>query len=450
MEIHAAAARGDLDGIRFCLGRGVSVDARNHENNTPLIHALETRRAFDRRGGPVATPETLSLLLDAGADPNAHGHLERTPLHAAAAASFFEGVAMLVERGADPRREATSRFSTLVSACYAPPSTSKLRVLRRLADAGVSLDLASIHGESPLTVTAGFADFEAFRILVEWGADVSRLGGTAAHRIAALGTAEEVASLPPSIPLDVLDDGLRFPALFWAILRGDLRIVEALADRGASIQQRVRCGIWALQLAAEKDRTDVLAWLMAQGLDPEAPDEFGGTPLAAACAWDALGAVRILLDRGCRADVPNRVGMEAQHQARSLECLRLLAERKAIDLNRISGTGEWPLREAAGANDVARLRWLVAQGAEIDRTSTGETALHAAVRRDSREAVRFLLEAGADPNAADVDGWTPLFYAGSREVLNTLLRHGADPTRVDDTGAVARERLDDPLLKELL
>lgn len=450
MEIHAAAARGDLEGVRFCLERGVPVDVLDREKNTPLIHAFVARRAFDLRGGPLASAELLSLLLDAGADPNCRGQLERTPLHAVAEASCLEGLLLLLERGADPRLEAGSRFSTLVSACYAPPSTSKLHILRRLAEAGVSLDLASTHGESPLRVAAGFGDFAAFRTLVDLGADVSRLGGSEAHRAAALGKPEDVASLPPSLPLDSLDDGLRFPPLFWAILRGDLEIARALASRGAPVDRKVRCGISALHLASECDRTDILAWLLDRGLDPDTSDDFGNTPLLQACGRDALGAVRLLLERGARADVRNHVNDEAVQAARSTTCLRLLAERRSVDLNRINGCGDWPLKRAAGANDLDRLRWLLEHGAQVDRTSTGETALHEAVRWDGREGVKFLLEAGADPNARDVDGWTPLFSAQSREVIRLLLHHGADPTLADDTGTIAKARLDDPLLMELL
>ncbi|KAL2292969.1 hypothetical protein FJTKL_07995 [Diaporthe vaccinii] len=49
--------------------------------------------------------------------------------------------------------------------------------------------------------------------------------------------------------------------------------------------------------------------------------------------------------------------------------------------------------------------------------------------------VRWLLENGADPNAQDVEGVSPLKYALFRmdfEAVDLLLQYGADPTQVGD------------------
>jgi ankyrin repeat protein len=59
----------------------------------------------------------------------------------------------------------------------------------------------------------------------------------------------------------------------------------------------------------------------------------------------------------------------------------------------------------------------------------GMTPLHAAVRAGDTNTVGFLLEAGADANARDCYGRTPLFYAtGSYENCNRLLGFAADVT----------------------
>lgn len=104
------------------------------------------------------------------------------------------------------------------------------------------------------------------------------------------------------------------------------------------------------------------------------------------------------------------------------------------------------MRGAAEDNDTERIRWLLDHGAKVDLTSTGSTALHAAVGADAREAVALLLGAGANPNAQDVDGWTPLFCAQSREVIRTLLEAGADPTLTDQAGFGPEHWLKDPIL----
>ena len=85
---------------------------------------------------------------------------------------------------------------------------------------------------------------------------------------------------------------------------------------------------------------------------------------------------------------------------------------------------------------------LLAAGAEVDaRNLSGETPLHWAAGRNRNPAViTELVEAGADPNARDGDGNTPL-HASRRNtnpaVALLLLELGADPTLVNDSGRVA-------------
>jgi ankyrin repeat protein len=126
--------------------------------------------------------------------------------------------------------------------------------------------------------------------------------------------------------------------------------------------------------------------------------------------------------------------------------IRTLVGLGGADLNAVDGCGEWPLKLAAEHNDTRRIDWLLGHGAQVDRTSTGETALHTAVRNDSRESMELLLAAGANPNQQDVDGWTPLFCAQSREAIRALREAGADPTITDQTSYGPEKWLKDPIL----
>lgn len=73
---------------------------------------------------------------------------------------------------------------------------------------------------------------------------------------------------------------------------------------------------------------------------------------------------------------------------------------------------------------------LVNGGALLDyRTKEGLTAMHRAVERNNKEAVKTLLELGASPNYKDTKGLTPLYYSviykADEMICNALLHDHA-------------------------
>ncbi len=427
------------------------MDAPGTDGDTALNFALREARGFGHRCGPRITPEALHFLLDAGAALNSSGQLGGTAIHLAAAIPNPAFLETVLARGGDPRHIDRSGYSTLTHACFQPPGPAKQAIIRRLHAAGASLDFASDYGEFPLGVCLWFGDFESLRLLLDLGADPSPLNWTALHRAVALGDASDLARLAPApVEINAVNRDGRFSPWLLGIARGDLGAVRWLAEHGADLTQTARCGESLLHLAARFGHEPVLRWLGDLGADPDALSQFADTPLHVAAEWNHVGCARALLDLGAAPRRENHAQRQPVHAANSLAMLRTLDEPGGADLNAVDGTGDWPLKSAAEDNDTDRIHWLLSNGAEVDRTSTGETALHVAVRRDSREAIGVLLSAGANPNQPDVDGWTPLFGAASREAIHALLAAGADPDRVDCAGGRAADWLGDPILTAAL
>ena len=142
--------------------------------------------------------------------------------------------------------------------------------------------------------------------------------------------------------------------------------------------------------------------------------------------------------------------IQAIHHCGDLATLQLLVERYGAVVNVEDGAGYWPLKSFAEAGDIGAVAWLLAHGANPDFTSTGETALHAAVSGNHLECARLLLEAGANPNQQDVDGQVPMWRVDSHDMLDLLLSYRADPSIGDQCGHKPSHWVENPELKARL
>ncbi len=96
------------------------------------------------------------------------------------------------------------------------------------------------------------------------------------------------------------------------------------------------------------------------------------------------------------------------------------------------------LRQAAKRGDVEATNLLLEQGANKEAADNyGRTPLHKAAYNGYSEVVKVLLDAKANIDAADKGGRTPLNYAaqwGHSEVVKILLEQGANKDAADNYG----------------
>ena len=120
------------------------------------------------------------------------------------------------------------------------------------------------------------------------------------------------------------------------------------------------------------------------------------------------------------------------------------------DVNARDASGWTALMYAAQAGTLEGMRLLWRAGALAELCSNeGETALFAAVTADIDPEARVVMlrGLGADVNASDVHGVTPLMIAATvarrqTHVIQTLLQMGADPSKRDDRGRTVADYLE--------
>lgn len=255
-------------------------------------------------------------------------------------------------------------------------------------------------------------------------------------------------------------------ALHWAAYRNDLDAVGLLIEAGADVNLANELGATALWLAAINGSASMTSMLLQAGANPNVALKMGETVLMTAARSGNLGTVELLL--ADNADV-NAAEQERGQTAlmwavaqQHADVARLLIENGAdlhartdvwYQLENTAGNtnpsgnfkmahgGSTPLLFAARNGDIATARVLVDAGADVqDSEASGASALVVAAHSGHEPLAIFLLQRGADANAAGA-GYTPLHAAvlrGELELVDALLASGAQLNALVEHGTAGR------------
>ena len=345
----------------------------------------------------------------AGADVNERSVDGTTALQWAAYNGDLELVKLLIAHGADPK----ARNDYGMTAIAAAAVEGDYEIVKALVDAGANVESANAEGQTALMVVARTGHVKTAELLLEHGADVNaeeQWGGQTAlmwaaaqqqpamirlliehgARVDEVGHANEWQRWQSSEPrLKQLQVG-GFTPLLYAARGGCVACVQALVAGGANLELGDPRGITPLVMALLNRHFDTAAALIESGADVNRWDWWGRSPLYVAIELNQIPDSR-------RRDLP------ALDQHTGLAIARMLLERGANVNMRLKQ--QPPMRSDPGD------RGLTDGSPDMLVINTGATPLHPAVKASDDEAVKLLLEFGANPSAANVFGITPFMAA---------------------------------------
>jgi ankyrin repeat protein len=308
----AAAAGGDVEAMRLLLDRGAEADSESG------AAALKASAA----GGHV---EAMRLLLDRGA--KADSESGAAALKASAAGGHVEAVRLLLDRGANADGESGAAALSAAAAC------GHVEAMRLLLERGAKADGES--GAAALSAAATANHAEAVRLLLDRGAKADGESGAPALRAA---TSDDVKAL-------LREHGATL-TLLEECRDGNAAAIAQLLDGGADMEAKGDSGARPTKgdevLIVSGEGAGSVATVTFIGFDQggntnislegamsstefykEAQVSVQATALTVAACGGHVEEVRLLLDRGAKAD--GESGAAARRAATSDDVKALLA-----------------------------------------------------------------------------------------------------------------------------
>ncbi|HEY7290132.1 MAG TPA: ankyrin repeat domain-containing protein [Vicinamibacterales bacterium] len=489
--LHLASRTGSTAVVRTLIQSGADVKARTTTTGVTALHLAASAGSLD----------VVTLLLDAGADPNAKaGEWGQTPLMFAAAENRPKVITALLTHGADPKvttktvdvaqmlaldRASNDRQKKVLEASVPKgqqPTPSQVQAAIEASrelfasgkvpppeknDARGSNDANAANGFNPEEINPPVASkggltallhaarqgyVDAARALLDGGAPIDEVGAgdaTSPLLMAVINGQFDMAMFLIDRGADPdLAEGGNGATPLWAAINAQwqprtrfpqpqemerqqatyLDVMRALLDAGANVDARMRTHPWYLVYSGCGNRNCGLA------------DTAGSTAFWRAAYATDLEAMKMLIAYGADPNIPTiappapvRRGPQGGGPGQDGMPGATAPQKSAWPAIPPGGPGAFPIHAAAGV--------------EYGEGFAGNAHRHAP--DGWLPVVKYLVEElGADVNARDNDGYTPLHHAAARgdnDMILYLVSKGADVTAVARSGQTTADMANGPV-----
>ncbi len=409
----------------------IDVNYKYEEGRTLILQALRTYNYE-----PDTFIRIAEFLIENGADVNIADNNGNTPLLYAVKYCYISqkldtrNIDFLLKNNADPKVQNKDGETIMYELCG--EKKPEMDLIKRFIKLGAPINVASKYSFSPLTYALYHKNLDLAKLLIQSGADV-----------------------------DIKDESNHYP-LSMACDAGDLELVKLMLSKGADVNVKNNEKYTPLHYAVRSgpNNLKLVRLLVEKGADVNAATESGYTPLIFAGREDNnLELIKYLVDK--KADVNAHdnegynVGMACATEI-NLECLKFLDEN-GFDFKARTKNGEtilhWFIKmvTCSWEESILYYQFIMEEEKEIgdiidflagkiDINSVDdskETALHYAARSllDYTPIIKFLIKNGANVNAVNNYGKTPIFYTcATPEIVQLLVDSGAKLSIKDKFG----------------
>ena len=329
--MHAVARGSATPIVELLLDNGAQVNAHDDSGVTALMEAAKFNWSWN-----------VKLLLDRGAQVNARSNYGLTPLTIAAAPQYDHPVRelaivkLLLEGGAEvDGRDSNGRTPLALSAGH----SYKPDIVALLLDHGAEVNAPDRNGVTPLMLAVHERGFpEIVKLLIEKGAQVdarSNNGSTPLHRAAQASISNRYLS--PHIFLACSSFHPDKDRDIEEVRKRPLEMIQLLLENGAQVDARDENGNTSLIVAAKgTDRPEIIQLLIEKGAEVKARNNDGSTALMVAARGAGSGGnilgetgallggdiIELLLDKGANPLAKDASGMKAIDHARHNKALK--------------------------------------------------------------------------------------------------------------------------------
>ena len=390
-------------------------ERRNEQATRDLIEAFDN--------APVThwdedEDKLLALCLakiEQGADIDALDKEGWTPLMHAAGKGYEKVLPLLLERGADVNKQASS--TPLISAMWKHGGIPE--IVSTLISKGADVNAVGAHDLTALMRAARYGHKWAVSFLIENGAGVDSITdeGASALHFAALEGHSEVAQLllkGGCNPNRATTDVARITPLQRAVMERHIDVVRVLLEHGADVDATNSADLAALNIAAENGPPAIVELLLTHGARIDIQSSVtGATPLSGACQNAQANILDLLLEHGADADF-------------------------------VGPNGFTPLFQAVEYGTPGMVRSLIQRGADVNAVVEGCTPLHLAAMFGKNETAQLLIEHEAN-RMLRYQGETPADLArssGHHDLASSIVRGRSKKERAADLVAEEKRKLD--------